>query len=116
MKTTQEIEKIAKELYPEGKTLNIDYIISSSQRNAFVKGYEESQKDIKSTIETLKKDTKISVDLICRLYEIIEKRYTKNDLINAQIKAVEPYTYWNEEVADDARKFIEKLKKTLEQD
>ncbi len=34
-------------------------------------------------------------------------------IIQAQIDAITPYTYWNDEVADDAKKTIENLKKQL---
>ena len=44
MKTEEEIEQLAEQKYPQGRTLNVDYI-SASERSAYKKGYTQCQED-----------------------------------------------------------------------
>lgn len=41
------------------------------------------------------------------------KKYTEEDLIKAKISVYDKYTEWNEEVASDARRCIERLNESL---
>lgn len=77
MKTPKEIEQLADKKYPQGKTLNVDYI-SASKRSAYIKGYTQCQEDMadkKYTEEDIRKAVRIffplSVDDIVKLDKYI---------------------------------------------
>lgn len=48
MKSKEEIEQLAEQKYPQGRTLNVDYI-SASERSAYKKGYTQCQEDMADT-------------------------------------------------------------------
>ena len=47
-----DVEKMAQQIYPQGKTLNVDYI-SASERSAFINGYNKAKEKYKYTEEDL---------------------------------------------------------------
>ena len=63
MKSKEEIEQLAEQKYPQGRTLNVDYI-SASERNAYKKGYTQCQKDI---VEELKEWIEITLSAESKL-------------------------------------------------
>ena len=63
MKTQKEIEQLAEQKYPQGRTLNVDYI-SASERSVYKKGYTQCQKDI---VEELKEWIEITLSAESKL-------------------------------------------------
>ena len=63
MKSKEEIEQLAEQKYPQGRTLNVDYI-SASERSAYKKGYTQCQKDI---VEELKEWIEITLSAESKL-------------------------------------------------